>query len=1619
MSDFDSGQLEREVGAWRLTASKRLPEFVQMALQSKDPDKRESLLIASIRRLELDEFPGILFSLSLIRSPHLRRIACHEAASRWNDLTPLSPLTTLEQMPEFPDRDGWLRRLGETMFSSSPKEFLEWYEESNHPIHFRTMMMDGALSLWANSNPESSLQYLTRLPYILQTRHLVSRHFEHRASFADFEDYEKSLELLKGRIEALDAVAIAAENLASDKPPETLEWAQGLDPHLRLPALQAAIKTYARLEPDKADAWLDRYNGNHKSELIQSATAGFAESRPMAVFRWIQNLKGHEASAAISVLPSLFYETRLRLPPNFLEAFPPENINRDVLSLCLAYAEEQSPEELNRWLYSPGEPELKSRARAALARFKALRSIDKAESIKNKMVESTRRDLLGSELYGGLAGRDPAEALRRLSKLADSPERKLAMQETVRQLAVVHPERAFAIALSEEGGESRRRMLEAVLATWFRLNGRNAAAALRRVEPETRTRLLHLYSVWAELDPKAASAAALSIGDPLERDSAVFSVVSAIAPYDTLKALSLAININDLSMRLDAHKQIGIERANHDLNGALKWARTLGNQILRKHVILAIANSISRTRPEHAANLALEAGANKEEYMQVLRHFEDEYPLRATHWIGQNILSEEWRKDLIRNLTSRWALNDTGAALQLAKSMNNREAREEMIQTIALSLAEHDPLRSLDLVEEYLSKERREESIPEILGAISTQAPSIAVDRANRLPTAEQRSKALSVISEKLTDFDPSLAFRLILSIEDREEQGGAMNNLMSTWAGTSPEDAYRALLTLNDSDLRSKSIVASLSSLVNWDRNKAEALMNQLPLDLKNNSIGIVAESRAKQDPKQAYQWALRRDKTNERLQALKGVLSVWVHEDPDAALAAVLDLTTEMKSECINYIVNQSVKSGNIDLLKKQPDLIRHVPYFDSSIFSDLDPELTLELAEQENLSSYQRIQLRSSAIQRYAKTSPERAEQLLNQDFANLTYKDALESNFLTTLAEQNPEEALRYARLHSSEMEGEILEVWMGKDSDKALSWVRSIGDRQLRERMFVVCANWYSRNQEPEKIELLISEMQDEKIEKDLYTALITAQSGIQPVEAFRQAVAMDDLELFDRVKQALVLSLLNYNREQALQLVSEINSLGLKYSYSEMLLNQLTRSNPETALDNLHLLSGNSRKNIIASAISEMINLDAEAAKRWVQEKLPSGEGIAGLETYVNEMMSKQPLELMTFLNRLPAFNEKKNMLSRVTAAWYNKDPSAATTWLQGQPDREFRNELAMSLFWDSQAQDQPERLFELINMLPDNSSALNGVQSFFASWAEQDLQTSLSRAGTIIDQKIRRAANRGIVMTWANSNPSQAINWAVQNLEEGKDKQDTINEILLEWTDKDPRLVLESWNRLPENLRDPSVLSDLFNTFSKYDLDTARNLIAELREPERSSAMRGLAYSLAEQDSMKAAEYALGIANDNERASALRWVFSHWASQSLEEARERAITIANPKDREIVVESIVSSFWNLRDLSTSDSVDLVRWAFSLAPDSQGVGESSSNIIYNLYRENPERAKSFAETLGGSSIQARDYLYIGLIRAMIFDFKDTEAELYIQKIQTPELKTMIEYIVPRMKENRR
>lgn len=161
-------------------------------------------------------------------------------------------------------------------------------------------------------------------------------------------------------------------------------------------------------------------------------------------------------------------------------------------------------------------------------------------------------------------------------------------------------------------------------------------------------------------------------------------------------------------------------------------------------------------------------------------------------------------------------------------------------------------------------------------------------------------------------------------------------------------------------------------------------------------------------------------------------------------------------------------------------------------------------------------------------------------------------------------------------------------------------------------------------------------------------------------------------------------------------------------------------------------------------AARAMLARDPAAAVQWALATSGPVAAFVARKTVADQLVERDPQGGVERLRALPASEARDQMLGFAAAGWARKDSTAATGWVRGLNNDEFKNRMATSVGF-AIAQTEPERAVELVEMVPpgrDRGLLFNAIGQ---TWVARNANAAWAWARQLPAGDGREAALSGI----------------------------------------------------------------------------------------------------------------------------------------------------------------------------------------------------------------------------------------------------------------------------------
>ncbi|MCB1204910.1 MAG: hypothetical protein KDN18_11670 [Verrucomicrobiae bacterium] len=534
----------------------------------------------------------------------------------------------------------------------------------------------------------------------------------------------------------------------------------------------------------------------------------------------------------------------------------------------------------------PGE--FGARLNEAFARRKGNQGYDLIGKLYQKWVEKDRaaalahaESLEGKDRKTALmtvlsawAAKEPYEVLAWIEEHGKKDETQSALYTVFRTIAQKDPEEAIALAeRSKQMKASGGNVL--INGGSYGLMGMNTS---------------FLYAIWAEKDPRAAAARALTIPNSQERSSALWTLASTWAQSDPGAAWEWGNALERASDRKAVLQNvISAVAGNGDTSQAIAFLETMPPGQGRSDALQQVASFLANSDPEEAYAFVMQHAVNdrdRQAVSNVLQQWARSDPARAFELAFSELDPGNARRSAIQSVINEAANRDPALARELMAKLDDQDL-ENVSHSAAYTLARNDLEGSIEWAEGLPEGDIKENAFSSILSEWSRENPEEAVLYGLKIENDDRRRRSLGNALSQWAYQDAVEAMTWAVKNLEKEDQENLIpQSLIGRWVDQDADAASEWVAALPEGSLRNRSVTSLISSWADDDFVAAGEWIKRLP---KGESRDSAAQQYANEvfqtDPEAALAWAESIGDESNRLSQMESFARRYLRESPEKA--------------------------------------------------------------------------------------------------------------------------------------------------------------------------------------------------------------------------------------------------------------------------------------------------------------------------------------------------------------------------------------------------------------------------------------------------------------------------------------------------------------------------------------------------------------------------------------------------------------------------------------------------------------------------------------------------------------------------------------------------------------
>ena len=330
--------------------------------------------------------------------------------------------------------------------------------------------------------------------------------------------------------------------------------------------------------------------------------------------------------------------------------------------------------------------------------------------------------------------------------------------------------------------------------------------------------------------------------------------------------------------------------ATSDPDGALSWARGLGDTRLRRDAVSNVISAIAAEEPEEAMALVEKEPRNDRRGLRqraLGQWFESDHEA-AIKWINDQP-NESERLRLFYGSATRFIWEDPEGAYDLAKDLPLGEQKLNFMSSILSQWSWNDPKGGLDWMKSFPKDMHGRLLVPSSLWGLAEANPEGLRDVLAGVTLTDKNKCAFQTLGNQYVDNDPAKALEWVKTIDSPSAQADVLASVYSSWAYREPDAAAEEALSLTDTDQKRRAVESIAGVRARNDPEKAIEWAEGLSGDSRDQALASVIQATASEDPIKAskeVERLLNEGSDSPKLaDAAASVAGSWTESNPQAA--------------------------------------------------------------------------------------------------------------------------------------------------------------------------------------------------------------------------------------------------------------------------------------------------------------------------------------------------------------------------------------------------------------------------------------------------------------------------------------------------------------------------------------------------------------------------------------------------------------------------------------------------------------------------------------------------------------------------------------------------------------
>lgn len=421
--------------------------------------------------------------------------------------------------------------------------------------------------------------------------------------------------------------------------------------------------------------------------------------------------------------------------------------------------------------------------------------------------------------------------------------------------------------------------------------------------------LFVLFGVFAEKDPAGALQAAQQLPAGQLRQSAIHSVITAVAGQDPDRALAMIQALEDKSQQAQLRSMVAMVLASKDPPRALELAlRTKGNNEM-DFSISSIFHQWARRDLAAAKAAARELTGKDAEQAQsaILNRMAQTDPQQAWEFaLSLESPGGSTRQSAYFSVLTAWVQTDPKAALKAWQQLPNSETKSQAFNSLIQNWSHTDFDGALQAVLELPETNTRSDALMSLSYGRLGEPEKVFQAILEHMPMGDNFSNAIRNVFSRWAERDPAAAALSLKELPPGQAYENGVRSVARSWAESgSYQDALQWAKSLENEQARSTALGQVISIWGEKDSSKAVSAVMNLSATERERVAPDLARAWAMRDPSAAVAWAQSFSEPKERQRILRQAVGQWAQSAPLAAAQFAVQQPPEQRAELVEQIM------------------------------------------------------------------------------------------------------------------------------------------------------------------------------------------------------------------------------------------------------------------------------------------------------------------------------------------------------------------------------------------------------------------------------------------------------------------------------------------------------------------------------------------------------------------------------------------------------------------------------------------------------------------------------------------------------------------------------------------